>query len=370
MGGIPVSDLLIQSHRGPYRVRFIPASPNSELRLSEWVTNGLSPKEHLIIDSKVAELYAKPLAAALSGASVLKIEALEQNKSLERIPSYVMHLLEKGIKRDHTLVAIGGGIIQDIVAFLASCLLRGVAWRYYPTTLLAQADSCIGSKSSINVAGYKNIVGTFTPPQEVVIALDFLNTLSEADLRSGIGEMIKVHIIAGWKDTRKIARDYPGLLSDRKQLIATLQRSLEIKKTKIELDEFDRKERLVMNYGHTFGHAIESATQYRIPHGIAVSLGMDIANCVSEAFGLISASAVQEMRPMLKANYRDFEHVPVPEQAFFQALAKDKKNPDAGVSLILLKNPGEVFLMPCALDDKLRKLCRDYFAELQTKVAV
>ncbi len=362
-------DLVIQSHRGPYQVRFISASPTGELSLTE-LEKGLSPKEHLIVDTRVAELYAKPLARVLAGASVLKIDAQEQNKSLERIPTYVTHLLEQGIKRDHTLVAIGGGIIQDIVAFLASCLLRGVTWRYYPTTLLAQADSCIGSKSSINVAGFKNIVGTFTPPQEVVIALDFLNTLREADLRSGIGEMIKVHIIAGWEDTRRIAQDYPDLLSDRQRLIATLRRSLEIKKTKIEIDEFDRKERLVMNYGHTFGHAIESATQYRIPHGIAVTFGMDIANRVSQALGLISADAVQEMRPMLQANYFGFEQIPVPEQAFFQALAKDKKNPEAGVSLILLRNPGDVFLTPCANDEKLRSLCREYFGELQAKVAV
>ena len=143
-----MSELVVQSHRGPYTVRF--GAPFAGLE------DGLGPKEHLLVDARVAELYHPALAHALAGPSVLRIEATEASKSLERFPAYVTHLLEHGIQRDHRLIAVGGGIVQDITAFIAATLLRGLPWRFYPTTLLAQADSCIGSKSSVNVGRYKN----------------------------------------------------------------------------------------------------------------------------------------------------------------------------------------------------------------------
>ena len=199
-------DLVIQSHRGPYTVRFGPRF--------DGLQDGLGPRDHLLIDAKVADLYAGPLAQALAAPSVLWIEATEANKSLERIPEYVIQLLERGIRRDHQLVVVGGGIVQDIAAFIAATLLRGLPWRFYPTTLLAQADSCIGSKSSLNVGGYKNQLGTFTPPQEIRISMEVLDTLTDAEMRSGIGEMLKVHVIAGWDDVRRIAADYGALLRE------------------------------------------------------------------------------------------------------------------------------------------------------------
>ena len=353
---------MIQSHRGPYRVRFASAF--------EGLQAGLREGEHLLIDARVAELYANPLARALAAPSVLRMEATEANKSLEKIPAYVTHLLDRGIRRDHTLVVVGGGGVQDVAAFIAACLPRGVAWGYYPTTLLAQADSCIGSKSSINVGRYKNQVGTFTPPSEVVISMEVLDTLKEQEIHSGIGEMIKVHVIAGWEDVRRIAEDYPRLLTDRSRLAATLRRSLEIKKVKIEIDEFDRRERLIMNYGHTFGHALESATDYALPHGIAVTLGMDMANYVSNHLGLISDSTLTELHTLMAANFAGFEQIPVPEERFFNALTRDKKNQGKNISLILLRGPGDVFLQPQANDERFRALCRGYLKGLKGAVAV
>lgn len=357
-----VEDLVIQSHRGPYTVRFGPAFAGLE--------DGVTEYQHLIVDARVAELYARPLARALSGRSVLRIEATEDNKSLERIPTYVLHLLEQGIRRDHVLIAVGGGIVQDIVAFLAATLLRGLPYRFYPTTLLAQADSCIGSKSSINVGGYKNQLGTFTPPEEILIATDVLDTLDEAALRSGIGEMIKVHIIAGWDDVRAIMPDSPRLLEDRPLLLHYLRRSLEIKKTKIEVDEFDRGERLIMNYGHSFGHAIESATDYAIPHGIAVTMGMAVANDLSVRLGFLDQTVSDELHPFLAANYAGFEQVPIPEARFFDALGRDKKHGSAELFFILLRGPGQVFRARCPNDTRLRETCREALKRLARREGV
>lgn len=348
-----MNELVIQSHRGPYVVHFGPTFAGLE--------QGLQPNEHLLIDARVADLYAPILAKALSGHSVLRLEAAEANKSLEKIPVYLQHLLQQGIKRGHRLVAVGGGILQDIAAFIAAILFRGLAWRFYPTTLLAQADSCIGSKSSINVAGFKNQVGTFTPPESIHIATEVLETLTDADFRSGLGEIIKVHLIAGWENFRWVEKNYARLGKEKTILIEAIRRSLAIKKELVEKDEFDLKERLVLNYGHSFGHAIESATCYRIPHGIAVTMGMAMANFVSKALGLMAEDTCQTIYPLLKRNYACFERVSIPLPGFFEALAKDKKNTREEITLILSRGPGKVFKERVSNDDRFQSLCRESF---------
>lgn len=352
-----MDDLVIQSHKGPYSVRFDAAFAGLE--------RGLAIHEHLIIDARVADLYPDVLALALAGHSVLRIEATETNKSLDKFPEYVLHLLDRGVRRDHVLIAVGGGIIQDITAFIAGTLFRGLPWRFYPTTLLAQADSCIGSKSSVNVGHYKNQMGTYTPPREIVISTAVLDSLDETDLRSGIGEMIKVHIIAGWEDTRSVARDYNRLTEDKPLLTHYIRRSLAIKKEKIEADEFDSNDRLVMNYGHSFGHAMESASHYAIPHGIAVTIGMDMANHVSLRYGLIDQSVYDELHVLLATNYAGFERIPIPEDRFFGAILKDKKNVGGEISVILLRGPGQVFRSRFTADAEFRSLCSEYFVALQ-----
>ena len=185
--------MVIQSHKGSYSVEFDDACIE---RFAELV----SETTHFIVDRKVAQLYPEELRPVLVAPSVLLLDALEKNKSLEKLPDYVEFLVEKRIRRNHTLVAIGGGIMQDITSFLAATLLRGVEWVFFPTTLLSQADSCIGSKSSINCRGTKNILGTFTPPQKIYLSTRFLSTLELRELKSGVGEMLKVHAIAGPQD--------------------------------------------------------------------------------------------------------------------------------------------------------------------------
>ncbi|MFL5887412.1 MAG: AroB-related putative sugar phosphate phospholyase (cyclizing), partial [Thermoleophilaceae bacterium] len=288
--------LVIESHAGPYEVTF----DDGALRaLGEQVSDG---KTHVVIDDRVASLYEEELAPVLGSPSVLRIEASEPAKSLDRFPAYIEHLVARGVRRGHVLVAVGGGVIQDIVCFLAATLLRGLEWHFVPTTLLAQADSCIGSKSSINVGSIKNVLGTFTPPARVTIATRLLDTLSPEDVRSGVGEMLKVHAIEGPEAFDAIAADYSRLFDDRETMERYVHRSLEIKKRIIEIDEFDRGPRNVMNYGHSFGHALESATDFAVPHGIAVTIGMDMANYTARQLGLADG-AFERMHGTLAANY-------------------------------------------------------------------
>jgi 3-dehydroquinate synthase len=360
MGGSLVSDgLTIQSHAGPYSAEFA-------IDVLARLNADVPAETHFIIDERVAALYREEMANVLASPSVLLIEAREENKSLDRFPFYVEHLGSRQLRRDQVLIAIGGGIIQDITCFLAANMLRGVAWRFYPTTLLAQADSCIGSKSSINSGSAKNILGTFTPPRRVMISTPFLKTLDERDIRSGVGEMLKVHAIDGAASFDLIAGDYHRIFLDEGLMEHYIQRSLEIKKGYIERDEFDRGPRNIFNFGHSFGHAIEAATNFAIPHGIAVTIGMDMATWVSARLGIGGEDHYQRMHPALKRNYRGFEDHDVPLEPFMAALAKDKKNVGKGtVTLILPDRNAQVFKDVYAVDEGFRNLCATYLGEVR-----
>ena len=354
----PMTPIEIVSHKGPYTAYF----DNGAL---DDLNANVPANAHFIIDSTVAELYRDSLQNVLSSPSVLLVDALETNKSLDRMPDYVGHLVSKGVRRDHTLMAIGGGILQDITCFLSATLLRGIDWKFYPTTLLAQADSCIGSKSSINAGDAKNILGTFTPPKEVYISTRLLQTLDEADVRSGVGEMLKVHAIEGPEAFARIATDYERLFTDPAVMMTYIRRSLEIKKPYIETDEFDRGPRNIFNYGHSFGHAIEAATDFGIPHGIGVTIGMDMANYVAAESGVGSDDTFAARHDCLKRNYRSFEDYPVPVDSFLRALGKDKKNVGTDLVLILPDAEGKIQKTRRPNDDAFRMLCTTFLEQVR-----
>jgi 3-dehydroquinate synthase len=354
MEGSRVSETLtIDSHKGPYSVLF------NETALQD-LNADLPENTHFIIDKRVAELYRDDMPNILSASSVLLVDATETSKSLDKFPAYVQHLVDNQIRRDHQLIAIGGGIIQDITCFLAATLLRGVTWKFYPTTLLSQADSCIGSKSSINCGEAKNILGTFTPPKEIHIATSFLHTLDERDTRSGVGEMIKVHVIDGPLSFDAIATDYDRLFLDQDTMVRYVRRALAIKKSYIEQDEFDQGPRNIFNYGHSFGHAIEAATKFETPHGIAVTIGMDMANWIAMKLGVGTQDHYQRMHLTLASNYRGFDMTPIPIDLFMSSISKDKKNVGAGVTLILPGSDARVSRERYANDDRFRALCNEY----------
>jgi 3-dehydroquinate synthase len=146
---------------------------------------------------------------------VFGVKASEQNKTIEYCYELLEKLIANDIRKDSTVVAVGGGITQDIAAFVSSVLYRGINWVFYPTTLLAQADSCIGGKSSINVGGYKNLVGTFFPPSKVFIDIEFLETLPVEAIKSGIGEILHFYMVDGNKMTAELLDDYDRIFSSR-----------------------------------------------------------------------------------------------------------------------------------------------------------
>lgn len=317
----------IQSHKGVYRVFF-------DSNLLDNMAPIASGDCHFLVDSNVARLYQRELEPILQSGRTILIDAVEPSKSLHNIIPVFERLVAARARRDHILVAIGGGIIQDITCFIASTLLRGVRWRFVPTTLLSQADSCIGSKSSINLGDTKNILGTFNPPDEIYITPRFLGTLDEREIRSGIGEILKVHAIDSPASFDRVAQVYPHMLEDQAVLLTYIRSALIIKQRFIEVDEFDRGVRNIFNYGHSFGHAIEAATHFDIPHGIAVTMGMDMANSIAVRRGLLPLSEFARMHPVLLRNYLPFAKTNIPLDELLAALQKDKKNTSTELGLV------------------------------------
>lgn len=350
--------LIIQSHKGPYSVFF------DDCLLSD--PSRLSAGECLfLIDVQVARLYEKQLEPLLIGNRTILIEATEENKSIEKIIPLIENLVAAKVRREHMLVAIGGGVIQDITCFIASTLLRGLHWRFVPTTLLSQADSCIGSKSSINLRGAKNILGTFNPPDEIFINTGFLDTLAGQDVRSGLGEILKVHAIDGAQSFDRLAADFDALIVDRKLLMHYIKQALLIKQRYIEQDEFDRGVRNIFNYGHSFGHAIESATRYGVPHGIAVTMGMDMANFIAARRNMLPQQHFDRMHFVLRKNYMAFSGTHIPLDALLSALMKDKKNTSTMLGLIFpLGADAAIQRVSMAPDDRFRDDCKAFIDQI------
>jgi 3-dehydroquinate synthase len=326
-------DFTVTSSSGTYEVRFLPNVLGKQLDPDRSI---------IIIDDRVAELFDHRFSREVRECRRVSIAAHEETKSLEQLPRIVEKLVELNVRKDDHLVAIGGGITQDITAFLSATIFRGMSWTFYPTTLLAQADSCIGSKSSINAAGIKNLLGTFRAPTGVTIDTGFLRTLSADDVRSGLGEMLKVHAIAGPAEFDELSEDYDKILEDDGRMLLAIHRSLLIKKQLIEVDEFDRGARNVMNYGHSFGHAIEAATDYGIPHGIAVTIGMDMANYVAGSIGHSVMEPYKRMHPVLSLNYQSFADFPILPERLISALKRDKKNSATHLRLVLPDDLGRI----------------------------
>jgi len=338
-----------------YDVQFI---DNLSVTLKENLKDG----DFIIIDNNVKRLYADDVNDLLVQYSHIGIDANEGQKSYQGIIPIIENLIENGFRKNHRLIAIGGGITQDITAFVSSIMYRGVSWVFFPSTLLAQGDSCIGSKTSINFGKFKNQVGGFYPPINIFIDLKFLTTLTDKDIKSGLGEMCHYYIVAGKNDFYRYKKDYPQALVSNDIMAGLIARSLEIKKSYIEIDEFDQKERQVFNYGHSFGHAIESLTNYRVPHGIAVSYGMDMANFVSVKLGYISEQTRLEIREFLQEIWRGFPIADIELETFKTALSKDKKNVGKELRLILNKGYGQIFKDSMQMDDQFTSWMKEYFA--------
>ncbi|MBW1804026.1 MAG: iron-containing alcohol dehydrogenase [Deltaproteobacteria bacterium] len=314
-----------------------------------------------MVDRKLLALWGTRVKGALPADRTIGIEANEFDKTLDRCQEIIRSLVEKNVRKNHLLVAVGGGILQDITAFTASILYRGIEWHFIPTTLLAQADSCIGSKTSINLGEFKNLVGNFYPPSEILIDVRFLESLPPGEIKSGIGEILHYYLIDDNPLAESLMARYDEFLATPMALYPFIRESLKIKKRVIERDEFDRHERNLFNYGHTFGHALESLSNYQINHGQAVTFGMDLANFLSVEFGHMTQRSFEKMHQVLEKNIPTLNPDEYEMGKYYEALSRDKKNVEDNLGCILTRGPGKMFKAQIPIDDRLKDLIRVFF---------
>ncbi len=235
----------------------------------------------VVTNQTVAPLYLDGLKRNLAGKAIaiLTLPDGESYKSLETASSIIDKLIDRGAGRDTTVVALGGGVVGDVAGFAAASYMRGVAFVQVPTTLLAQVDSSVGGKTGVNHAEGKNLIGAFHQPRIVLIDIDTLSTLPDRELRAGLAEVIKYGAIADVGFLEWLEVNLDALLSkDAAALTHAIRRSCELKAQVVAADERESSRRAILNFGHTFGHAIERCQGYGDwLHGEAVAAGMIMA---------------------------------------------------------------------------------------------
>jgi 3-dehydroquinate synthase len=255
--------LEIKSKISDYKLGFVDTIQDIEKYIDQ-------PNTITFIDQNVDTLY--PLLQRPGNVVLPSSEAIKSYTGIARV---LQNLTERKANIQTKLVVIGGGVLQDLVGFCASIYCRGIQYTLVPTTLLAQADSCVGGKTSINFLDRKNILGTFYPPTDIIIYPKFTQTLTKLDYISGLGEIYKFHILQN-----KILDLDPSSFIE-----PMIHDGLKYKIDILSRDEFDKGERKFLNFGHTFGHALESTSEHAVPHGIAVIIGSMIAVMVSKELG-------------------------------------------------------------------------------------
>lgn len=307
----------------------------------------------VIADTNVLDAWPKLFKGLAEKIPVIPVKASEEIKSLRAIEEVIGTLFAHHFRKSGKIYVVGGGTVQDLAGFLASVVFRGVEWVFIPTTLSAQGDSCIGSKTSINVQGFKNLIGTFWPPSEVIIDTELLNSLPKREINAGLGELAHYFMLGSVDDVRFFTSQVDVLQETEKIQPELIKRSLEIKKPFIEADEFDRGVRQLLNLGHTFAHGIESASGNKIVHGEAVALGLVMCSRLSHALGLLDILAMRLAEEMLLPLIGRIPFVPFEVRNQITAMGFDKKNFDGDIQLILLNAIGSAHKAPLGADNPL-----------------
>ncbi|EPH96555.1 3-dehydroquinate synthase [Enterococcus faecalis 13-SD-W-01] len=339
-------ELVIQLPNHSYTITI---QKNGFSEAGSWVSNLWNKQKIcLITDETVDALYGDQLVNQLTiyGFEVIKavLPPGEESKSLRQAEKLYQLLIQHNFTRSDGIIALGGGVIGDLAGFTAATFMRGIHYLQIPTTLLAQLDSSIGGKTAVNMKEAKNIIGAFWQPEGVLIDPNTLLSLEKRRISEGIAEIIKYAAIADRNLWVKLT-----LLENREQLIedaeAIILSCLKIKKSVVETDEFDNGQRLILNFGHTIGHAVEKTAGYgTITHGEAVAIGMIQINRIAEQKHLSPIGTTNELIKMVEKFQLPATTEPWDEELLYQALIHDKKARGESIKIILLKEIGEAYI--------------------------
>jgi 3-dehydroquinate synthase len=329
----------------------------------------------ILTDETVAALHGATLEAGLAAdgiaARMLAVPPGEGSKSMAVYERCVGWLLDQGVGRDDLVIAFGGGVIGDLAGFAAATVKRGVDFVQIPTTLLAQVDSSVGGKTGINAPQGKNLIGAFHQPKAVLADLDALDTLPGRELLSGYAEVVKYGLLGDSAFFAWLEANGPAIRAgDRAARAYAISRSCAMKAEIVARDEFETGDRALLNLGHTFGHALETATGYgdRLLHGEGVAIGMGLAFDLSMRLGLCPQEAPSRVRAHLramgmKATLADVDG-PLPDADGLMALmAQDKKARDGRIAFVLADDIGRARVVRDAPPEAARAVLADALAE-------
>lgn len=295
----------------------------------------------IITDKNIYKLYDKEIIKLKT--EVIVIEPGEKSKSISVYEKTIEKIIKSNFSRDDIILSIGGGVVGDLAGFIAATILRGVRFIQIPTTLLSQVDSSIGGKVAVNSKYGKNLIGSFYQPELVIIDPEFLKTLPDKEIRSGLGELIKHACIRDKNLFNLILKAYcfDDLYENIEEI---LEKSLKIKKEVVELDEFDKGIRMILNFGHTIGHAFEKSIEVRkMTHGEAVALGILEITKLSEDQGLTKKGTYRKLTEIFDS-FHMTEIVHFSKDEIFKYIKRDKKIFGNTIKIIVLEEIGKAVI--------------------------
>ena len=314
--------------------------------------------DFIIIDKNIKDLFPFEL---IERQSIFIVESNEKNKNLKTVTNLLNKLIEDQISKGSNVTAIGGGVVQDIAACSCALFRRGQPFVYIPSTTLGQLDSCVGAKCAINTEKAKNILGLFSAPKEVIIPTFMINTMKLAEHRAGLSEMLRLCLTASNHALVKYLEFFDSIKNpnsiDLNIYNKALNLSLSIKKAVVEFDEYEKDIRRSMNYGHTFGHAIEKIINFKIPHGLAVLIGIHMANNYSLKNSLMNLDVFEKIK---YAIYKTISGSGLSNnlinnlepREIINQFKYDKKGDGKSVPLILIEKPGLMKFLRINFDDE------------------
>ena len=294
----------------------------------------------IITDDGIPKNHIKKLKNTINNKNVyiFSLKSGEKSKSFSSYQKILNKLFELKFDRSDIVIAFGGGVVGDITGFSAATYMRGIKYIQIPTTLLAQVDSSVGGKTAINVAQGKNLVGAFYNPSLVIVSTYFLNTLSDEEFKSGLGEVVKYALIGNKKLRSIIERNSQQIISREESVLKSIiEESIKTKSKIVTKDEKENGIRAILNFGHTFGHAIEAYKNYKgITHGAAITLGMVIASRISFYEGYIKNYQLDNVINLissigLRTDYSKYNYIQLKKY-----IKSDKKIKNGKLNLVLI----------------------------------
>jgi 3-dehydroquinate synthase len=319
----------------------------------------------IVSNTTVAPLYLDRVTKSLDNFTV-KVVILpdgEQYKTLETTNLIFDALLQEKFDRSATLIALGGGVVGDITGFAAASYQRGINFIQVPTTLLSQVDSSVGGKTGVNHKLGKNMIGAFYQPQAVIIDVDTLSTLNDREYSAGMAEVIKYGLLGNIDFLSHLEANIDSIMKrDNSLIIDLIYRSCKDKSIIVSQDEFEHGKRALLNFGHTFGHAIENTFGYGVYlHGEAVSIGMCMASMLSQFEGELSQTDFERIQSILsKANLPISISKGVKSESLIQAMSVDKKAVDGSLRLVLLNSVGSSFVTGSYSKENFQKVISNF----------